>query len=725
MGFYLSGGLGANLQLLVMSSNIQVSASGQPHADDQKLSVPSCFQTGNFPSPGSKLTSEERFAISNTRSASTSSATSQFRSTMVRTPSTGGPGRPMNVVIACRRGGERGRDANKAPMSQQLEGHSSGFGAAPILGTGFEPVVPFKLSANHWVPTSTTRKTQSYAELVDREVKALLNKLTMEKFETISDQIIHWANKSVNEKDGRTLIQVIRLVYAKAINEAACNEMYARLCRKMMEQISPEVQDDELKNTEGKPIAGGQLFRKYLINRCQEDFERRWFAKEATAAAAAAKASDDHATKAAHEKIGRNDAELCFEEYYTTEKARRQGLGLIKFIGELFKLQMLTERIMHECVKKLLGAENPEEEKIESLCQLLKTVGQLLDTPKACAHMDVYFTRMKELGKSFNVSSRMQFMLQDVIELRDRKWVSQNTVAAPTTIAAVHELAAKEKVVAEKESFNRRISMSRGGSRRGGHQNQEHGPDGWAVAGGSSVPQAPPKAGDLSQFGKISKGPAMAMAMGPSGVSVVGRKDSKRETLSNSRSNMFHMLNQNPELAAEVSMKPSRSSRLKPGVDLGHTENATTPSEEEPEGAPTAMSETDVRKKIDEDVKEFFAVRNLQEAEVYFTNLPDGHRFRLVDKLVASALESKEADARLVGDFFAQATSNGQCTLEVIEEGFMPTAEFLDDIAIDAPKAFDFMAIMLRGAGCQNEPERLYRIASKLEDSDKLVSLVV
>ncbi|KAG1735853.1 hypothetical protein EDD22DRAFT_959859 [Suillus occidentalis] len=66
---------------------------------------------------------------------------------------------------------------------------------------------------------------------------------------------------------------------------------------------------------------------------------------------------------------------------------------------------------------KLLGnVENPEEEEIESLCVLLDMVGQLLDTPKARVHMDVYFTCMKELGKSLNVSSRMQFMLQDVIK---------------------------------------------------------------------------------------------------------------------------------------------------------------------------------------------------------------------------------------------------------------------------------------------------------------------
>ena len=246
------------------------------------------------------------------------------------------------------------------------------------------------------------------SEIVECEVKALLDELTMERFDSISDEIIQWMNKN---KD--TLAQVIRLVLEKAAETAAFSEMYARLCWKMMEQISPELQDDGYKDMEGKPIAGSQLFRKYFLDRCQDDFERVWFVKEATAAAAAAKAFDDQATKAANENKDTEEAQLYSDEYYAAQKAKRQGLGLIKFIGELFKLQMLTERIMHECVKKLLGnVENPEEEEIESLCQLLKTVGQLLDTPKARAHMDVYFTRMKELGKSTNVSSRMQFMLQ-------------------------------------------------------------------------------------------------------------------------------------------------------------------------------------------------------------------------------------------------------------------------------------------------------------------------
>jgi len=252
------------------------------------------------------------------------------------------------------------------------------------------------------------------AEAVERKVKALLNELTMEHFASISDQIIALANKSEKGRDGRTLFQVVELIFEKATDDATFPEMYARLCRKMMEQISPKVQNDGIKDSEGKPFAGGNLFRKYLLNRCQEDFERGWVAKETTAAAAATKATADQAVKEANEKSkGGEKSELYSDEYYAAAKAKRRGLGLIRFVGELFNLQMLTERIMHECVRKFLGnVENPEEEEIESLCKLLTTVGSLLDTRKARAHLDVYFSRMRELTKNKNVNARMVSMLQ-------------------------------------------------------------------------------------------------------------------------------------------------------------------------------------------------------------------------------------------------------------------------------------------------------------------------
>ena len=116
-----------------------------------------------------------------------------------------------------------------------------------------------------------------------------------------------------------------------------------------MERISPKVQDDGIKDNEGKPIVGGQLFQKYLLNRCQEDFERGWVAKEAAAAAAATKAMDDQAVKAANENKGdEKEVALYSDEYYAAQKAKRRGLGLIKFIGELFKLQRVCQEAAWE-----------------------------------------------------------------------------------------------------------------------------------------------------------------------------------------------------------------------------------------------------------------------------------------------------------------------------------------------------------------------------------------
>lgn len=112
---------------------------------------------------------------------------------------------------------------------------------------------------------------------------------------------------------------------------------------------------------------------------------------------AAEKGNEDKAVKEAVEKLGNKDGEavLYSEEYYTVQKAKQQGLSLVKFIGELFKLQMLTEHIMLECIKKALSnVDNPIEEEIKSLCKLLTTVGQLLDTSKVHAHMDVYFIHL-------------------------------------------------------------------------------------------------------------------------------------------------------------------------------------------------------------------------------------------------------------------------------------------------------------------------------------------
>ena len=121
--------------------------------------------------------------------------------------------------------------------------------------TNLEPVAPLVVSPNRWTRHRPTDEVQT----VERKVKALLNKLAIKNFDSISDQIIQWANKSEAEKDGRTLAHVSRLVFEKATDEAPWSGMYAQLCRKMMEAISPNVVDDGIRHADVKPIAGSQL----------------------------------------------------------------------------------------------------------------------------------------------------------------------------------------------------------------------------------------------------------------------------------------------------------------------------------------------------------------------------------------------------------------------------------------------------------------------------------
>jgi translation initiation factor 4G len=169
-------------------------------------------------------------------------------------------------------------------------------------------------------------------------------------------------------------------------------------------------------------VSGGALFRKYLLNRCQEDFERGWKVDLPQAKEGEAK-----------------ETLMMSDEYYSAAVVKRRGLGLVQFIGELYKLGMLTERIMHECVRKLLEFQGiPDEAEIESLTKLLRTIGINLDsTEKGRPMMDAYFQRINTIVDLPELPSRLKFMLMDVVDLRRKQWVSKETNKGPKTLEEV------------------------------------------------------------------------------------------------------------------------------------------------------------------------------------------------------------------------------------------------------------------------------------------------
>ncbi|XP_075058541.1 eukaryotic translation initiation factor 4 gamma 1 isoform X3 [Mixophyes fleayi] len=270
-----------------------------------------------------------------------------------------------------------------------------------------------------------------------RRVRSILNKLTPQMFQQLMKQVTDLAIDTEDRLKG-----VIDLIFEKAISEPNFSVAYANMCRCLMGL--------KVSTTEKPGVTVN--FRKLLLNRCQKEFEKDKDDDEVFER----KQKEMDAASTPEEKARLNEALI-----EARDSARRRSLGNIKFIGELFKLKMLTEAIMHDCVVKLL--KNHDEESLECLCRLLSTIGKDLDFERAKPRMDQYFNQMDKIIKERKTSSRIRFMLQDVIDLRLCNWVPRRADQGPKTIDQIHKEAEMEK---QREQVKVQQLMSKQDKRR-------------------------------------------------------------------------------------------------------------------------------------------------------------------------------------------------------------------------------------------------------------------
>lgn len=64
------------------------------------------------------------------------------------------------------------------------------------------------------------------------------------------------------------------------------------------------------------------------------------------------------------------------------EQKRRHNLGIARFLGELFKLKVVSENILHECITRLLKS-SADDSSLECAAVLFTTAGQHLDKQEA------------------------------------------------------------------------------------------------------------------------------------------------------------------------------------------------------------------------------------------------------------------------------------------------------------------------------------------------------
>lgn len=160
---------------------------------------------------------------------------------------------------------------------------------------------------------------------------------------------------------------VIHLIFQKALDELKYSSMYAQLCKRLSIEVQNFEYDDKKKPDQAN---NNSTFLSILLSVCQDKFNNR--------------SSDSNSTQQNGSSNGIQHVHLDEEErkYITKQKM----LGNVKFIGELFKLEILHENVLHKCILELLstGANSAKErcENMECLSQIIRTCGKILDTEK-------------------------------------------------------------------------------------------------------------------------------------------------------------------------------------------------------------------------------------------------------------------------------------------------------------------------------------------------------
>ncbi|PKK24173.1 eukaryotic translation initiation factor 4 gamma, 3, partial [Columba livia] len=599
--------------------------------------------------------------------------------------------------------------------------------------------VHLKKAENAWKPSLKRENQTEDPENVKtqelfRKVRSILNKLTPQMFNQLMKQVTDLTVDTEERLKG-----VIDLVFEKAIDEPSFSVAYANMCRCLVTLKVP------MADKPGSTVN----FRKLLLNRCQKEFEKD-------------KADDDVFEKKQKELEAATTPEektrLHDELEEAKDKARRRSIGNIKFIGELFKLKMLTEAIMHDCVVKLL--KNHDEESLECLCRLLTTIGKDLDFEKAKPRMDQYFNQMEKIVKERKTSSRIRFMLQDVIDLRLCNWVSRRADQGPKTIEQIH----KEAKIEEQEEQRKVQQLMTKEKRRPGVQRVDEG--GWNTVQGAKNSrvldptkflkitkptidekiQLVPKA-QLGSWGKGSSGGAKASEMDslrPSATSLnrfsalqppvssvsassaSSELDSRRALTSRgstgrekndkplppslSRPNTFLRGSSSKELLLDNQAQEEQRremletvKQLTGGMELDRNsteaERSKAKESAKPEAPPApaqekpSLSEEEIERKCKSIIDEFLHINDFKEAMQCVEELSAQNLLPVFVRVgVESTLERSQITRDHMGQLLHQLVQAGKLSKQDFFKGFSDTLEMADDMAIDIPHIWLYLA---------------------------------
>ncbi|KAF9529695.1 armadillo-type protein [Crepidotus variabilis] len=295
--------------------------------------------------------------------------------------------------------------------------------------------VPLDGAVHDVLASLSLSPSSANVEPFDRQINIYLNGIKdPSSFDTTSEQIILLVNNSEPEHNTGTIHRIASLIYDKAKNNPNQSEVYARLCKKLVKRFSLTVQHEDIKDNNGNPMEGARLFKKFLLEKCQEGFEDLLKAKvdypESTSNPGPV-----------HEAIAGRKNERRFTYSKLPALGNTNGddkpaplVTVTVFICELFKEQLISDSVVHECIKSFLEGipkKSPDQNRMEALCALFKSAGPSLmstnrSTKTVSARLQSYLFPMTDAANDSRLPYATKANLNGTIRFLMNLSASQN-----------------------------------------------------------------------------------------------------------------------------------------------------------------------------------------------------------------------------------------------------------------------------------------------------------
>ena len=287
--------------------------------------------------------------------------------------------------------------------------------------------------------------------------------------------------------------------------------------------------------------------------------------------------------------------------------------------------------------------------------------------------MKVCFDKIQKLSKDPALPSRSRFMYKDLLELRQNQWVPRRKVEKAKTLEEIRKDVERE----ERKQAQQSMRENRGSF------TQRNGPGGRGGGGGGYDTRSQRQS---FTSGNRPRPPKPATETDADGFTVIGSARAAPPPPKGLRGS-----------GVGASPKVSRSSFSALADDTAGSAPAPTKATPEP------LSEEKLKRRIKSMRSDFIGDGgNVDELLLSMDEL-SGTRdagFTLVQASADDMMECKEADRKAIIQIISILAEKGKLSPNEVKKGLADPIEFIDSMAMDAPRAFEFMGVLLAARAC-------------------------